>query len=608
MNLFLSKKTIEGRPCPEVLQSLVPEWIHRIEGKRFMRWADGDLRFSRPIRWLVALLDQDILPIEMVNAETVIKSDRISYTHRVLHPEPVSIKTATDYEKTLETGFVMVDPSKRQVLIEKQIAQQAKSIRGIASVPEDLLSEVVHLVEWPTAITGSFEAEFLEIPSEVTTTEMISHQRYFPVLKQEGSDELLPHFIAISNGDPKKSDLITAGNERVIRARLSDGQFFFDADLKQPLVESLPKLETVTFQEDLGSMRRKADRIVAIATRIASQLQLSETQTALAKRAALLCKADLVSQMVGEFPELQGIMGQKYALRSDEAEEVATGIAEHYQPKNADDALPQSLIGQIVAIADRLDTLVSIFGLGKKPTGSSDPLGLRRSASAIVNIIWDAGLALNLKDLIKETGEAFGTTFGKTDLVSDLIEQLEEFFAIRIRTLLQDEQGVDYDLVNAALSETDADYRDRALTNCLDVLDRAQFLQSIRTNGTLSKVFETVNRASKLALKGDLGTHVLSPEGTVNPKVFEADSEQAFYDAIATQVPQTEAAQTERDYQKLVQGLEAIAPMVSQFFDGEGSVLVMADDPAVRQNRLNLLGLLRNHARVLGNFGEIVKG
>ena len=437
---------------------------------------------------------------------------------------------------------------------------------------------------------------------------MISHQRYFPVLAQKGSDQLLPNFIAISNGDPKKSDIITAGNERVIRARLSDGQFFFNMDLKHPLIDSLPKLETVTFQDGLGSMRSKADRIMAIAARIAKQLNLSNDQTALVERAALLCKADLVSQMVGEFPELQGIMGQKYALRSDEVDEVATGIAEHYQPRNTDDALPQSLIGQIVAIADRLDTLICIFGIGKKPTGSSDPLGLRRSANAIINIIWDGTLSLDLKALTADTCQAFAETFDQPDQIFELIEQLEDFFTIRIRTLLQDEQSIDYDLVNAALSETDMEYRDRALCNVLDVRDRAQFLQSIRVNGLLAKVFETVNRASKLAQKGDLATDILRPEESVDPAAFDAQSEQEFYDAIAAQVPQTQAAQTERNYQKLIEGLEAIAPVVSQFFDGEGSVLVMAEDEAVRQNRLNLLGLLRNHARVLGNFGEIVKG
>ncbi len=601
-------KVIEGRKTSTVLTELVPTWIDGLEGKRFMRWADGDFRFSRPIRWLVALLDDQVLPLALVNAGTVVNSDRISWVHRVLHSAPVEIKTATDYVSTLESGFVMVDPDQRRALIQSQVQAQAKSIQGQASIPATLLEEVVHLVEWPTAIVGTFESEFLAIPSEVTITEMIRHQRYFPVLDPKDPSILLPNFIAVSNGDPQKSALITAGNERVIRARLSDGQFFFGADQTKSLEDYLPKLETVTFQEDLGSMRLKADRIMTIASHIAKQLKLDPDQTLRVERAALLCKADLVTQMVGEFPELQGIMGQKYALTSQEPEAVATAIAEHYQPRNAEDQLPQSLLGQVVAIADRLDTLVSIFGLGMKPTGSSDPFALRRSANAIVNTIWAAQLPLNLRTLTQETAAAFAENFPNLGGLKDLTPQLEIFLIQRVRTLLQEEQSIDYDLVNAVVSESDVEYKTRALEDLLDVRDRAQFLQEIRKNGSLAKVFETVNRASKLAAKGTLATDILTPDSLVNPKAFEAKSEQAFYDAILKQVPQTQAAKAERDYQKLVKGLNAIAPVVSQFFDGEDSVLVMAADEKIQTNRLNLLGLLRNHARVLADFGEIVKG
>ena len=602
------RKVIEGRKTADVLAELIPNWIDELEGKRFMRWADGDLRFSRPIRWLVVLLDDQVLPLEIENDGPVIKSDRLSSVHRVLHPDPVSIKTATDYVSTLETGFVMVDPDQRRAVIQTQVQAQAKSVKGQASIPADLLEEVVQLVEWPTAIVGTFESEFLAIPSEVTVTEMISHQRYFPVLDPQDSTQLLPHFIAVSNGDPQKSDLITAGNERVIRARLSDGEFFFKADKAKALEDYLPKLETVTFQEDLGSMRLKADRIMTIASHIAKQLKLDKNQTLRVERAALLCKADLVTQMVGEFPELQGIMGQKYALTSQEPESVATAIAEHYQPRNAEDPLPQSTLGQIVAMADRLDTLVSIFGLGMKPTGSSDPFALRRSANAIVNIIWDAEFVLDLRVLIQETATAFAENFPQLQGLDDLPQQLEAFFIQRIRTLLQEEQSIDYDLINAVVSETDTEYKTQALEALLDVRDRAQFLQGIRQNGTLAQVFETVNRASRLASKGTLATDILSPDPLIKTKAFEAKSEQAFYDALLKQVPQTEAAKAERDYQKLVDGLNAIAPVVSTFFDGDDSVLVMAEDAKIRTNRLNLLGLLRNHARVLGDFGEIVKG
>jgi glycyl-tRNA synthetase beta chain len=599
------RKVIEGRNTPEVLGELIPQWIFGLEGKRFMRWADGDLRFSRPVRWLVSLWDDQILPIQIENDGVVVRGDRHSAGHRVLHPAPVMIATASDYPKALAAAFVQVDSAQRETVIVEQVKAVAKSVGGVAEISEALLSEVVFLVEWPTAITGTFDETFLELPAEVVTTEMVSHQRYFPVRNASGG--LLPYFITVSNGDPAKSAVIAFGNERVIRARLSDGQFFFKADQVIPLVDYLPKLETVTFQTDLGSVRAKVDRIQHNAQRVAQQLQVDASTAASIDRAALLCKADLVTQMVGEFPELQGIMGEKYALASKELKVVATAIAEHYLPRGAEDGLPQSLAGQVVAIADRLDTLVCIFGLGMLPTGSSDPFALRRSANAILNIIWAAKLPLNLKQLLQTTTAAFAQTFSKTEGLETLVTQLQDFFLQRIRTLLQEEQQVDYDLVNAVLGQADPDYTQRALEDLLDVQARALFLQKVRADGTLANIYETVNRATRLAKQGTLDTNTLDPSVSVNPKYFQQSSEQAFYDALVTLLPQTLKASSSRDYGLLVEGLGAIAPTVSAFFDGADSVLVMADDPNLKQNRLNLLGLLRNHARVLADFGEIVK-
>ncbi len=599
------RKVIEGRNTAEVLGELIPQWIFGLEGKRFMRWADGELRFSRPVRWLVSLWDDQILPIQIENDGVVVRGDRHSAGHRVLHPAPVVIATASDYPKALAAAFVQVDSAQRETVIVEQVKAVAKSVGGVAEISEALLSEVVFLVEWPTAITGTFDETFLELPAEVVTTEMVSHQRYFPVRNASGG--LLPYFITVSNGDPAKSAVIASGNERVIRARLSDGQFFFKADQVIPLVDYLPKLETVTFQTDLGSVRAKVDRIQHNAQRVAQQLQVDASTAASIDRAALLCKADLVTQMVGEFPELQGIMGEKYALASKELKVVATAIAEHYLPRGAEDGLPQSLAGQAVAIADRLDTLVCIFGLGMLPTGSSDPFALRRSANAILNIIWAAKLPLNLKQLLQTTTAAFAQTFSKTEGLETLVTQLQDFFLQRIRTLLQEEQQVDYDLVNAVLGQADPDYTQRALEDLLDVQARALFLQQVRADGTLANIYETVNRATRLAKQGTLDTQTLDPATVVNPKYFQQSSEQAFYDALVTLLPQTVKASSSRDYGLLVEGLGAIAPTVSAFFDGADSVLVMADDPNLKQNRLNLLGLLRNHARVLADFGEIVK-
>ncbi|MGK7900590.1 MAG: glycine--tRNA ligase subunit beta [Hormoscilla sp.] len=591
------RKQITGRPAAEILTELVPQWIFALEGRRFMRWADGDLRFPRPIRWLVTLLDDQVLPIMWENGGETVKSDRISVGHRVLHPEPVTVPQASDYVECLGSAYIEVDPTQRQTKIERDVEAAAQKLNGYAEISPELLQEVTNLVEYPTAVVGKFDPEFLQLPAEVSTTVMVKHQRYFPVLKNQETRELLPYFITVSNGNPAASDVIAAGNERVIRARLADAQFFYKADLAQPLENYLPQLEKVTFQEDLGSVRLKVDRLSENARKIARQLQLSAAETGIIERAALLCKADLVTQMVYEFPELQGVMGEKYARACQEPEAVAKAIYEHYLPRGAGDKLPQTIAGQVVGLADRLDTLVSIFSLGMMPTGSGDPFALRRAANAIVNITWAGNLAINLKELLTEIAQK-----------PELIALLAEFFLQRLRTQLQEERAIDYDLVNAVLGENDPEYADRALQDLLDLRDRALFLQEIRNNGQLDAIYETVNRSTRLGAQGDLDTVKLEPQGLVNPELFEKSSEQAFLDAIVELVPKTKASQATRNYQQLVDALSEIAPKVSRFFDGEDSVLVMDKNPEIRRNRLNLLGLLRNHARVLADFGAIVKG
>ncbi|MGB7440180.1 MAG: glycine--tRNA ligase subunit beta [Coleofasciculaceae cyanobacterium] len=601
--VFVLKKIV-GRPSQEILSELIPQWIFGLEGRRFMRWGDGDLRFPRPIRWLVALLDEVILPIELENGSETISSDRLTHGHRILHPQPVEIPQAADYVDCLRNASVIVAVQERLEKIKEQVKSAAAKLDGYVPLYPDLYAEVTNLVEWPTAVVGKFDKEFLILPPEVVTTVMVTHQRYFPVFQDEKATELIPNFITISNGNPNKSEIIAAGNERVIKARLADGQFFYKADLNSPLESYLPELEKVTFQDKLGSVREKVARIEKVAYQIAEQLAVSDQQRTNILRAALLCKADLVTQMVYEFPELQGIMGQKYAAASGESEEVATAISEHYLPRGATDILPQTLTGQVVGLADRLDTLVSIFGLGMRPTGSSDPFALRRAANAVVNIIWEADLPLSLHQLLQDISADFVASFA--DKTSPQ-EALEESFLQRLRTLLQEERNVDYDLVNAVLGENDPEYAQRALEDLLDVRDRALFLQSIRDNGTLAEIYETVNRSARLAEKGDLDTSELEPTAVVKPELFEKSSEQAFYDALVKLVPKTKAAQEERNYQKLVEAIKEISPKVREFFDGEQSVLVMDSNPEIKSNRLNLLALMRNHARVLGDFGLIVK-
>lgn len=601
--VFALKKTT-GRPTTEILTELIPQWIFGLEGRRFMRWGDGELKFPRPVCWLVALLNGDILPIELVNGSEIIKSGRVSRGHRVLHPESVEISQANDYVQCLHSAYVAVELNERRERIERGVQEAAQKLNGNAPMYSDLWEEVTNLVEWPTAVVGKFDPEFLNLPPEVVTEVMVTHQRYFPVFKTEVEGQLLPYFITISNGDPTKSDIIAAGNERVIKARLADGQYFYKTDLATPLESYLPKLEKVTFQDELGSVRQKVERLEKNAAQITNQLTVTETQRRDILRAALLCKADLVTQMVYEFPELQGVMGAKYAAASGETQAVATAIIEHYLPKGAGDSLPQTLTGQVVGLADRLDTLVSIFGLGMLPTGSSDPFALRRAANAVINVTWAAQLPINLQQLLEQVSADFVATY--PDKNSPVV-LLQEFFLQRIRTLLQEEQNIDYDLVNAVLGDNDREYTERALKDVLDVRDRALFLQEIRNNHKLDEIYETVNRSTRLAAQGELDTQQLEPAIVVHPELFQKNSEQAFYAALVQLIPQTQAAQKQRDYQQLVDALAQISPTVSKFFDGADSVLVMDEDLEVRRNRLNLLGLLRNHARVLADFGAIVK-
>lgn len=606
------QKQITGRQTKEILQELCPQWILELEGKRFMRWGDGDLRFPRPIRWLVGLWDSEVLPIELINGSETIQSDRTSRGHRVLHPEAIAIERATDYVEAMNSISVEVDSNVRKAKIEAGILSEAESIDGKAEIYPDLLAEVIDLVEYPTAVAGKFDADFLKLPTEVITTVMVSHQRYFPVHQTDGDGALLPNFITISNGDPKKKEVIAEGNGRVIRARLADAQFFYQADCDEHLDTYLPQLENVTFQEDLGSMRDKVDRIIDTAKTIAEQLDVNENEQNEIESTALLCKADLVTQMVYEFPELQGVMGEKYAVVSGESTTVAKGIFEHYLPRGADDIMPSTLNGQVVGLADRLDTLVGIFGIGLIPTGSSDPFALRRAANGIVNITWSADLPLNLSQLLQQSAADFISAHSDCEASrrhrESPLAALQEFFVQRIRTLLQDEKKIDYDLVNAVVGDNDPEYTQKALEDLLDVRDRALFLQSTRDNGKLNEIYETINRSAGLASKGDLDTQTLDPQGLVNRELFEESSEQEFYQALVDLLSQTEAAQQERNYQLLIDGLAQIAPVVSNFFDGDNSVLVMAENPDVKRNRLNLLGLLRNHARVLADFGAIVKG
>jgi glycyl-tRNA synthetase beta chain len=590
-----ANQQIVGRPTADILGELAPSWITGLEGKRLMRWGNGDLKFPRPIRWLVALFNSKILPITLEN----VQSDRISQGHRVLHPRSVIIDTAKDYVATLREAFVLVNGKERQTHILTQINSIVELFGGQAEIPDDLLEEVTYLVEFPTAIIGEFEAEFLELPQPVIKTEMVSHQRYFPVYSAQNPEQLLPRFITISNGDPDKSRLISAGNGRVIRARLSDGKFFYDSDRAVHLETFLPLLEKVTFQAQLGSVAEKVERIRAIAklvTASIANLEITEAERVLIDRTAQLAKADLVTQMVKEFPELQGQMGYYYALSSKEPVAVATGIREHYQPKGAGDALPTSLTGKIVAIADRIDTLVGIFGLGIVPTGSSDPFALRRAATGVVQIAWESEFSLDLPELLQAAIDLYSEKSLLAKPAETVLENLYKWFKQRCDTILS-EQGVEYDLVDAVTGTDDIAYTLQGLSNLTRIKERAHFLQQSRESATLSAIYEPIVRASRLAVQGNLDNSTVDAKSVINTDTLVEPAEQELYKAIA-------ALASQPSDEQLMEGIKAIAPVLAKFFD---DVLVMAEDPQVRQNRLNLLGIIRNYSRQLANFSSILK-
>jgi glycyl-tRNA synthetase beta chain len=599
-SFVFAMRHISGQPTPEILQDLAPQWIVGLKGERLMRWGSGELKFPRPIRWLVSLWGDRVLPLVLEG----LVADRITQGHRVLHPDPIAISEATTYVKSLQVGCVLPNRQQRMETIRQQVAQAATSVKGEAEIPADLLEEVTDLVEWPTAVVGAFEAEFLDLPVPVIKSVMVTHQRYFAVHPIKETDSLLPYFVTVANGDPAQAEAIAAGNGRVIRARLADGRFFYTEDRKQPLYALVPKLAKVTFEASLGSMLDKVERIQAISSWIADQLGLKDIEKAAIQTVAHLCKADLVTQMVYEFPEMQGIMGRDYALQAGESPEVADGIEQHYWPLGAGDRLPNTLTGQVVGIADRIDSLVGLFSLGKIPSGSSDRFALRRAANSIVQVLWKTQLPLDLLELLDWATRTFETA-GENSPVgpSPTLVNLEDFFLQRVQTLLQEERQIDYDLVNAVVGLDSEDLKRRTLQNLNSTLQRATYLQQLRHDGTLAELYPSVNRTARLAVNSELPFDVVVPEEAVNPQWLQEPEEKALFAASQTLYAQGQVAQTAADFVPLVAALLEVAAPVNVFFD---AILVMDENPDIRRNRLNLLAVLRNNARLLADFGAVV--
>jgi len=599
-----------GRPAEALLQELVPRWIAALQGRRFMRWGSGELRFSRPVRWLVALLDASVVPLTLQGCEPQVRAGRSSRGHRLVH-DVVTISHASDYAEALAQAGVQVDRASRSQDIRRSIERAAQELSAIPDLPEELFDELTDLVESPLLIEGSVPDRYLDLPPEVLRTVMRAHQRYVPLIRADASDDplalearstLLPRFLCIGNGLPEAHDSVRRGNERVLKARLADAEFFVDADRAVASIDRRDQLARVTFAEGLGSLRDRVERLEWVTDVLIRQLSLADPVASHARRAAHLCKHDLVSQMVGEFPELQGVMGGKYLLAEGEPRPVALAVLEHYLPRGAGDVLPTSEAGALVALAERLELLLSIYAKGERPSGSSDPYALRRAGNGVLQILWDRGWALDLQQLLQRAAAHWAALLPHCAVEPGALAlELADFLRQRLQSLL-DESGLDADLVQAVAG--DGVPLERLLRDPLDARQRADLLQALRRSGELAAVQAVVTRAARLAAKGELPSEVLAVDEVVDPALFEQPSEAAMLAVLQSLQPIASGTAKDR-YRALAQGLMAGAETLSAFFDGHQSVMVMADDPAVRRNRLNLLGVLRNQASVLADFSRI---
>ena len=599
-----------GRATAEVLAEHIPQWISSLQGRRFMRWGHGESRFSRPVRWLVALLDSTVIPLQLADSDPPVTSGKVSRGHR-LWADGVEISSAANYSQALATVGIAVHREGRRAWIAEHVEAAAQALGATPDCPEGLLDELTDLVESPLLIQGDVDPHYLSLPAEVLSTVMRTHQRYVPLYRNAGAidplaldakQSLLPTFLCIGNGLASASATVKRGNERVLKARLADAEFFVQADRAVASIDRRSQLERVTFAEGLGSLLDRVERLEWLTDVLLEAIQLPKQVADHARRAAHLCKHDLCSQMVGEFPELQGVIGGKYLLAEGEPREVALAVQEHYLPKGAGDALPSSQAGAVVALAERLELLLSIYAKGERPSGSSDPYALRRSGNGIVQILRDQGWQFNLVALLERATGHWSALLPHCNVQAPaLAAELAEFLRQRVVNLLEDD-GVDGDLVQAVAGDPLA--ASRVLEDPADVSRRAALLADLRKTGELAAVQAVVTRAARLAEKGDLPLDVLCADQVVDAALFEKSSEAGMLEVLKALEPITSMASLER-YGALAQGLIAGSTALAAFFDGDQSVMVMVDDPEVRANRLNLLGVLRNQATVLADFSRI---
>lgn len=578
----------EGQSVAKVLPPLLEKLIYALEFPKSMRWGSGEMRFARPIRWVLALLGDRRIPFTVAGLETV----RTTRGHRTLGPvEPMEVENVHDYFTKCAQGWVMVDQEQRKQQIWHQVQDVARQLGGWVPRDEDLLEEVTWLVEQPHAFYGSFDPAYLEAPAEVLVTSMREHQRYFPVYDREGG-KLLPYFIAVRNGLDHHLETVRKGNEKVLRARLADARFFYDEDRRRPLESRLEDLRTIVFQEKLGSLYDKTLRFRQLARQIGQALALPAADLARCERVATLAKCDLATHMVYEFPELQGVMGREYAKLEGEDPETATGIFEHYLPRHAGDTLPATPAGVVVALADKLDTLAGFFGLGLIPTGSQDPYALRRAAQGVTAIIVEGELRLSLSQLLDAALAGYGATFTAADR-EKARAALVDFFRLRLEGLLK-EMGHRFDVVEAVLAA--------GMDDLVDAVQRAEALSRSLEQEEFAAVTAAFKRVANLAVKA--AEHGAA-DVPVQPELFAEAPERDLWAAFTDLRAAAEAALAARDYLGFYRQAVQLKAPVDAFLD---KVLVMAEDPAVRRNRL---ALLREIGRLLtqpADLGRLAVG
>ena len=560
---LVHRAKIEGQPTKNLLNDIVANALAKLPIPKPMRWADKTVQFIRPVHTVTMLLGDELIEGEILG----VASARTIRGHRFLGEKEFEIQHADQYPQLLrDKGSVVADFNERKAEILAKSQAKATALGGVADIEESLLEEVTSLVEYPNVLAAKFEERFLEVPAEALVYTMKGDQKYFPIYDKDG--KLLPHFIFVSNINPEDPTAIIEGNEKVVRPRLTDAEFFFKTDLKQKLVDRLPRLETVLFQQQLGTLKDKTDRIEQLAGEIAKQIGADEAK---AKRAGLLSKCDLMTNMVFEFTDTQGVMGMHYARHDGEDEEVAVALNEQYMPRFAGDELPKSLVASAVALADKFDTLTGIFGIGQAPKGSADPFALRRAALGALRIIVEKNLPLDLEDLVKKSAALFGDKLTNQNVVTDVVD----FMLGRFRAWYQDE-GIAVDVIQAVLA--------RRPTRPADFDARVRAVSHFRTLDSAEALAAANKRVSNILAKADAAIGEINLTACVEP------AEKALAEAVLALRTEVQPLIAQSDYTAVLDKLANLRAPVDSFFD---NVMVNAEDPALRQNRLAILNTLQ---------------